>query len=100
MTQVKHDAARPAPTRKQQRYSLVKIVGALAMIGFFVIFLMQNDPFPGVRRAAMRHRRTEQGMKTQRRDETLEVGEIKEEKKESASEDQEVGCKILFIDRL
>lgn len=86
MTQVKHDAARPAPSRKQQRYSLVKIVGSLAMIVFFVIFLMQNDPLPGVKRAAMRHRRIEQGMKTQRRDETLEVGEIKEEKKESASE--------------
>lgn len=86
MTQVKHDAARPAPTRKQQRYSLVKIAGALAMIGFFVIFLMQNDPFPGVKRAAMRHRKTEEGMNAQRRDETLEVGEIIEEKKENASE--------------
>jgi len=84
MTQVKHDAARKAPTRKQQRYSLVKIAGALAMMGFFVIFLMQNDPFPGVRKAAMRHRRTEQA-RGKGKEEKLEVGEIKEQKKESAS---------------
>ena len=80
MTQVKHDAARPAPTRKQQRYSLVKIAGTLALISGFVIFLMQNDPFPGVKKTAMRHRRrTEDGDKSK-----IEVGEIKEEKKEDS----------------
>ena len=88
MTQVKHDAARPAPSRKQQRYSLVKIAGSLALISGFVILLMQNDPFPGVKRAAMRHRRqTEQEViETPRKlnlEGKIEVGEIKEEKKEN-----------------
>jgi cyclophilin family peptidyl-prolyl cis-trans isomerase len=57
MTQVKRVDARSVPSRKQQRYSLVKIVGSLALILSFVIFLLQSDPFPGVRKAAMRHRR-------------------------------------------
>jgi len=57
MTQVKRGAARVVSTRKQQRYSLMKIVGALLLICGFVVFLLQSDPFPGVRQAAMRHRR-------------------------------------------
>ncbi|MGK3740178.1 MAG: peptidyl-prolyl cis-trans isomerase A (cyclophilin A) [Bacillariaceae sp.] len=57
MTQVKRGTVRVLPTRKQQRYSLMKIVGSLALIGGFVFCLFQSDPFPGVRQAAMRHRR-------------------------------------------
>lgn len=97
MTQVKHDAARPAPTRKQQRYSLVKIVGTLALISGFVIFLMQNDPFPGVRKAAMRHRRrTEQEVEDKSK---IEVGEIKEEKKEvSASQGRTYVFELANLD--
>ena len=57
MTQVKRGTARTVPTRKQQRYSLIKILVSLALIGSFVVFLLQSDPFPGVRQAAMRHRR-------------------------------------------
>jgi len=55
MTQVKRVASRQAPSRKQQRYSVLKIVGSLAVIGGFVIFLLQTDPFPGLRQAAMKH---------------------------------------------
>jgi len=57
MTQVKRGTARPAVSRKQQRFSLLKIAGSLVLIGGFVALLFQNDPFPGVRQAAMRHRR-------------------------------------------
>ena len=84
MTQVKRGAARPAPTRKQQRFSLMKILGSLALIGCFVVFLLQSDPFPGVRRAAMRHRRQTEigGARKLDQDGKLETGEIKEVKKE------------------
>jgi peptidyl-prolyl cis-trans isomerase A (cyclophilin A) len=57
MTQVKRGTTRVLPSRKQQRYSLMKILGSLALIGGFVFCLFQSDPFPGVRQAAMRHRR-------------------------------------------
>jgi len=83
MTQVKRGAARQAPTRKQQRYSLMKILGSLALIGCFVVFLLQSDPFPGVRRAAMRHRRQTEIDSSRKRDGTIETGEIKEVKKEN-----------------
>eukprot|EP00980_Cylindrotheca_fusiformis_P002928 scaffold681_cov130-Cylindrotheca_fusiformis.AAC.4 len=39
-----------------QRYSLLKAGGALIFICGFVALLFRNDPLPGVRRAAMRHR--------------------------------------------
>jgi len=86
MTQVKRVAARPAPSRKQQRYSLMKIVGSLALISGFVIFLLQSDPFPGVRKAAMRHRRqnenvTSDSTRKLQREGEVTTGEIKEEKK-------------------
>lgn len=57
MTQVKRSAGRLAVSRKYERFSLLKIAGSLALIGGFVALLMKNDPFPGVRQAAMRHRR-------------------------------------------
>mmetsp|Transcript_23870 Transcript_23870/g.50298 ORF Transcript_23870/g.50298 Transcript_23870/m.50298 type:complete len:116 (-) Transcript_23870:2667-3014(-) len=57
MTQVKRVTVRAAPSRKQQRYSLMKIVGCLTLIGGFVMLLLQSDPLPGVRKAALRHRR-------------------------------------------
>jgi peptidyl-prolyl cis-trans isomerase A (cyclophilin A) len=93
MTQVKRVGARSAPSRKQQRFSLMKIVGSLALIIGFVIFLLQSDPFPGVRRAAMRHRRVNENelidspIKSGRDfrnngEGKVVTGEIKEEKKQ------------------
>jgi len=104
MTQVKRAAARSAPSRKQQRYSLMKIVGSLALIGGFVIFLLQSDPFPGVRKAAMRHRRQNEnemmdspgkmqrdfrkpGQKGEKGEGTVVTGEIREEKKHEEAND-------------
>lgn len=57
MTQVKRGVGRAAVARKHQRFSLLKIAGSLALIGGFVALLFRNDPFPGVRKAAMRHRK-------------------------------------------
>jgi len=54
---VKRSAGRQAVTRKMQRYSLFKALSALIAIMGFVTLLFRNDPFPGVRKAAMRHRR-------------------------------------------
>lgn len=86
MTQVKLGGIRPTATRKQQRYSLIKIVGSLALISSIVIFLLQSDPFPGVRRAAVRHRRENENETTDssrklQREGTLLTGKIIEEKK-------------------
>ena len=83
MTQIKSGSARQTPSRKQQRYSLMKILGSLALISFFVIFLLQSDPFPGVRRAAMRHRRQTEIDSSTKLDGKIETGEIKEVKKEN-----------------
>ena len=86
MTQVKRVAARPAPSRKQQRFSVIKIVGALAVISCLVIFLLRSDPFPGVRKAAMRHRQQNENesVDSSRKlgGDKVEIGEIKEEKKQ------------------
>lgn len=96
MTQVKRVTVRAAPSRKQQRYSLMKIVGCLTLIGGFVVLLLQSDPFPGVRKAAMRHRRgtenlsdvsstrtrTRSSMEREGGGEKVETGEIKAEKTE------------------
>jgi cyclophilin family peptidyl-prolyl cis-trans isomerase len=49
-----------------QRYSLIKTAGGLMLILGFVAVLFRNDPFPGVRKAAMRQRR--QAEKTEQRD--------------------------------
>ena len=58
MTTVKRGTTnRVLPSRKQQRYSLMKIVGSVALICGLVFCLFRSDPFPGVRQAAMRHRR-------------------------------------------
>ena len=58
MTTVKRGStSRVLPSRKQQRYSLMKIVGSVALICGLVFCLFRSDPFPGVRQAAMRHRR-------------------------------------------
>jgi len=84
MTKVKMGGVRPTATRKQQRYSLIKIVGSLALISCLVIFLLQSDPFPGVRKAALRHHETmDDPRKLQKKGELLS-GEIKEEKKEDS----------------
>lgn len=57
MTQVKRSLGRPAATRKMQRFSLLTtVVGLLVIVGL-IATLFKNDPFPGVRRAAMRQRR-------------------------------------------
>lgn len=58
MTQVKRGGSRQAAvSRKMQRYSLLKTAVVLVLIMGFIAVLFQNDPFPGVRKAAMRHRR-------------------------------------------
>lgn len=62
MTQVKKGAVRQVVTRKMQRYSLLKAGAALILIGGFVAVLFNSDPLPGVRKAAMRHRRQAQSL--------------------------------------
>lgn len=56
MTQVKRGAGRQAITRKMQRYPLLKAATLLSLICFVVVVLLQSDPLPGVRKAAMRQR--------------------------------------------
>lgn len=63
MTQVKKGAVRQVVTRKMQRYSLLKAGVALVFICGFVAVLFESDPLPGVRKAAMRHRRKAQSLK-------------------------------------
>mmetsp|Transcript_11785 Transcript_11785/g.27587 ORF Transcript_11785/g.27587 Transcript_11785/m.27587 type:complete len:289 (+) Transcript_11785:265-1131(+) len=105
MTQVKRVTARPAPSRKQQRYSLMNIVGALALIGGFVMLLLQSDPLPGVRKAAVRHRRDNEivtGKSLQPdsgkrgADEKVVIGEIKEVKKQPKENNEEVNGSRTF----
>ncbi|KAG7345142.1 cyclophilin type peptidyl-prolyl cis-trans isomerase [Nitzschia inconspicua] len=97
MTQVKRGNARTAVmTRKQQRFSLFKIVSVVMGITLLVVLLMQNDPFPGVRKAAMRHRRrqTEVIASSSERDfrnPTETVEEIKTEKIDHNSEEAAAG---------
>mmetsp|Transcript_21964 Transcript_21964/g.51780 ORF Transcript_21964/g.51780 Transcript_21964/m.51780 type:complete len:319 (-) Transcript_21964:86-1042(-) len=43
---------------RQQRYSLLKILVGLGLIGGLVYILRMEDPFPGVRKAALRHHHT------------------------------------------
>jgi len=43
---------------RQQRYSLLKILVGLCLIGGLVYILRMEDPFPGVRKAALRHHTT------------------------------------------
>jgi peptidyl-prolyl cis-trans isomerase A (cyclophilin A) len=57
MTQVKRSTGRPTLTRKMQRFSLLATVGALLLILVLIATLLRNDPFPGVRKAAIRQRR-------------------------------------------
>jgi peptidyl-prolyl cis-trans isomerase A (cyclophilin A) len=56
MAVVKKSGHPGAVNRKQQRLSLLTIVGSLVLIGGFVVLLIRTDPFPGVRQAALRHR--------------------------------------------
>jgi len=60
MTQVKKGAVRQAVTRKMQRYSLLKAGATLIFICGFVGVLFNSDPLPGIRKAAIRHRRKAQ----------------------------------------
>eukprot|EP00526_Cylindrotheca_closterium_P008461 CAMPEP_0113634286 /NCGR_PEP_ID=MMETSP0017_2-20120614/17850_1 /TAXON_ID=2856 /ORGANISM="Cylindrotheca closterium" /LENGTH=849 /DNA_ID=CAMNT_0000544973 /DNA_START=27 /DNA_END=2579 /DNA_ORIENTATION=- /assembly_acc=CAM_ASM_000147 len=62
MTQVKKGAVRQVVTRKMQRYSLLKAGAALIFICGFVAVLFNSDPLPGVRKAALRHRRKAQSL--------------------------------------
>lgn len=57
MTQVKRGTGRSAVSSRTQRYSLLKTAGGLLLIVGLVTVLFRNDPFPGVRKAAMRQRR-------------------------------------------
>lgn len=94
MTQVKRVAARPSPSRKQQRYSVMKIVGLLALISVFVIVLLQSDPFPGVRKAAVRHRLQNENIDTPRKlqregEGKIETGEIEVKKQHEETPESE-----------
>ena len=57
MTQVKRATGRPVLTRRMQRYSLLKTAVCLLVISGLIAVLLHNDPFPSVRRAAIRQRR-------------------------------------------
>jgi len=57
MTQVKRSSGRPVLARKMQRYSLLATVVGLMFIFGLIATLFRNDPFPGVRKAAIRQRR-------------------------------------------
>jgi peptidyl-prolyl cis-trans isomerase A (cyclophilin A) len=81
MTKVKRGNGNAVVTRKQLRYSLFKIASAILGISALVVLLMQNDPFPGVRKASMRHRR-QQETNRDFRDPTEKVEEIKTEQKQ------------------
>lgn len=105
MTQVKLGGVRPTATRKQQRYSLLKIVGSLSLISCFVIFLLQSDPFPGVRRAAVRHRRESENEmvnspKKLERESELVAGTIKEGKKEDSGTDESANGGRTYVFKL
>ena len=56
MAQVKKGSRPTVITRKQQRYSLLKVVLGLVSVLGFAMLLFRSDPFPSVRRASMRHR--------------------------------------------
>jgi peptidyl-prolyl cis-trans isomerase A (cyclophilin A) len=81
MTKVKRGNGNAVVTRKQLRYSLFKIASAILGISALVVLLMQNDPFPGVRKASMRHRR-QQEINRDFRDPMEKVEEIKTEQKQ------------------
>ena len=49
---------------RQQRYSLLKILIGLGLIGCLVYILRMEDPFPGVRKAALRHHSTSDATST------------------------------------
>ncbi|KAL3905835.1 MAG: hypothetical protein SGILL_009519 [Bacillariaceae sp.] len=96
MTQVKRGHQGNAVAgRKQQRFSLIKLVGALMLMGGVVFVLLRNDPFPGVRRAAMRHRRQSEIVKNEDRDfrnpKTVEEKNI-EKKQDIAAEGEDGGA--------
>lgn len=64
----------------------MKIVGCLTLIGGFVMLLLQSDPLPGVRKAALRHRRGTENLSDGSRSsmerkrgasEKIETGELK-----------------------
>eukprot|EP00934_Nitzschia_sp_Nitz4_P002607 Nitzschia sp. Nitz4//scaffold40_size135432//23280//24248//NITZ4_003231-RA/size135432-snap-gene-0.113-mRNA-1//1//CDS//3329551180//2597//frame0 len=57
MTQMKRNSGKQTITQKLLRSSILKVVVLLLAIVGFVGFFLQNDPFPGVRQAAMRRRR-------------------------------------------
>jgi peptidyl-prolyl cis-trans isomerase A (cyclophilin A) len=103
MTQVKRGNGRVVVGRKQQRFSLLTIAGSLALIGGFVALLLQNDPFPGVRQAAMRHRRQSEvenpvaGGDVQRDFRTPEL-EKEETKEGDGSQQVEGGQEAAIVD--
>ncbi len=57
MTLVKRTTGRPALTRKMQRYSLLTTAVGLLLIICLISLLLHSDPFPSVRKAAIRQRR-------------------------------------------
>ena len=96
MTQVKRGNGRQfaAVSRKQQRFSLLKIACSLVLICSFVGVLIQNDPFPGVRKAAMRHRRENELAKA---DEAQRDFRNPEEVKDEVSTDIKKDSKKIVI---
>lgn len=83
-------------TRKQQRFSLFKIATAILCITALVVVLMQNDPFPGVRKAALRHQRqrqtTEEADTTQQRRDFRNSEGVEEAKAEKKQEPNDEGA--------
>jgi peptidyl-prolyl cis-trans isomerase A (cyclophilin A) len=71
-------------TRKQQRFSLFTIACALLAIILFVVLLIQNDPFPSVKKAALRQQRRRQSEVVE--ENPTQVQEIKTEKKEDSQD--------------
>jgi len=93
MTQIKKGGSNQVVvTRKMQRYSLLKAGGALLLICGFAAVLFCNDPLPGVRKAAMRHRlKVEQGERDFRK-----PSDGEQEDKSEATETNDGGRRFTF----
>lgn len=98
MTQVKRATGRQALTRRMQRYSLLKTaVGLLLIIGLISV-LLHNDPFPSVRRAAMRQRRQAEQQRDFREPENSENSGSEAEKNVGSKKNPEDGGRLFTLE--
>lgn len=99
MTQVKRSTGRPAVTKKMQRFSLIKTAGGLLLILGLIAALMRSDPFPGVRKAALRQRREAEKQRDFRepKDENKET-ETEESGDVSIKEEAQDGSRIFTLE--